>query len=153
VYLASFWVLFVHLHRVCWWHLAHTPTVSGALEETWKLMQCSYGESDSSGQHKTVHPGLMWPVFLFGAECDDDFRRNWAVEQLKALGKSKPVLQPEKRHQDTLPSFRLSQGATRNAKRAALLLESLIRKQEEMGCRVDDRDLAMQMFGCYFSIV
>ncbi|KAF5023559.1 hypothetical protein F66182_4372 [Fusarium sp. NRRL 66182] len=153
VYLASFWILFVHLHRVCWWHLSHTGTVSGAMGETWKHMQYSYGESDSASRQKTVHPALMWPVFLLGAECRDKTRQSWAVEQLKALGRTRPVLKSETQNQDTLPAFRMSQGATRNARRAALLLEALIRKQEETGCRVDDRDLAMDMFGCYFSIV
>ncbi|KAF4472183.1 C6 finger domain-containing [Fusarium albosuccineum] len=50
VYLASFWILFVYLHRVCWWHLAHTPTVHGALDETWDSFQRSYGERDDCGQ-------------------------------------------------------------------------------------------------------
>ncbi|KAM0231322.1 hypothetical protein ACHAP5_011117 [Fusarium lateritium] len=153
VYLASFWILFVYLHRVCWWHLSHTGAVSGALEETWMHMQNSYGEEDQNDQQKTVHPALMWPVFLFGAECKDERRRNWACEQLKALSRVRPVLRSEAKNQDTLPAFRMSQGATRNAKRAALLLEALIKKQDETDCRVDDRDLAMDMFGCYFSIV
>ncbi|KAM0558109.1 hypothetical protein ACHAPJ_005276 [Fusarium lateritium] len=153
VYLASFWILFVYLHRVCWWHLSHTGAVSGALEETWKHMQNSYGEEDNNSQQKTVHPALMWPVFLFGAECKDELRRSWAIEQLKALSRVRPVLKSETNNQDNLPAFRMSQGATRNAKRAALLLEALIKKQDETKCRVDDRDLAMDMFGCYFSIV
>ncbi|KAF4969433.1 hypothetical protein FSARC_3364 [Fusarium sarcochroum] len=153
VYLASFWILFVYLHRVCWWHLSHTGAVSGALEETWKHMQNSYGEEDKNSQQKTVHPALMWPVFLFGAECKDEVRRSWAIGQLQALSRVRPVLKSEEKNQDTLPAFRMSQGATRNAKRAALLLEALIKKQDEAKCRVDDRDLAMDMFGCYFSIV
>ncbi|KAJ4236957.1 hypothetical protein NW759_000080 [Fusarium solani] len=153
VYLASFWILFVYLHRVSWWHLAHTSTVEGALNETWEFMQRSYGERDDCGQYKTVHPALMWPVFVFGAECPDESRRQWAIAQLRGLAKPRPVLEVENGELDTLPAFRMSRGATKNAKRAALLLESLIEKQGEIRGRVDDRDLAMEMFGCHFSIV
>lgn len=154
VYLASFWILLVYLHRVSWWHLSHTPTVQGALEETWKHMLRSYGEKNHSGpDSRTVHPALMWPVFLFGAECLDDFKRDWAVKQLQELGQTKPVLKVENRDEDTLPPFRLSHGAIRNANRAALLLQTLISRQTALKSRVDDRDLAMELFGCYFSIV
>ncbi|KAF4333429.1 C6 finger domain protein [Fusarium beomiforme] len=154
IYLASFWILFVYLHRVCWWHLPHTAAVSRAMEKTWDHMKTSYGEADNNNsQQKTVHPALMWPVFLFGAECKDEERRRWAIEQLKALGRARPVLKSEKQNRETLPAFRISHGATKNAKRAALLLEALIQKQDETKCRADDRDLAMEMFNCYFSIV
>lgn len=153
IYLASFWILFVYLHRICWWHLPHTKAVTGALEKTWEHMKNSYGESDDRIQEKTVHPALMWPVFLFGAECKTVEHRTWAIEQLKALGKERPVLMSEAQCLENLPAFRISHGATRNAKRAALLLEALIQKQEETNCRVDERDLSMDMFNCYFSIV
>lgn len=116
-------------------------------------MKNSYGESDDRIQKKTVHPALMWPVFLFGAECKTVEHRTWAIEQLKALGKERPVLKSEAQCLENLPAFRISHGATRNAKRAALLLEALIQKQEETNCRVDERDLSMDMFNCYFSIV
>ncbi|KAF4950061.1 hypothetical protein FGADI_8507 [Fusarium gaditjirri] len=153
IYLASFWILFVYLHRVCWWHLPHTEEVTGALEKTWEHMKSSYGEVDDKSQQKTVHPALIWPVFLFGTECKDAEHRSWAIEQLQALGRARPVLESQSQDSETLPAFRISYGATRNAKRAALLLEALTRKQEETRCRVDDRDLAMDMFNCYFSIV
>jgi hypothetical protein len=153
IYLASFWILFVYLHRICWWHLPHTEVVIGALEKTWEHMTNSYGEADDKGQEMTVHPALMWPVFLFGAECKDEGQRSWAIEQLKALGRARPVLKSQNQNLDTLPAFRISHGATRNAKRASLLLEALTQKQKEMNCRVDDRDLAMEMFNCYFSMV
>ncbi|KAI8940566.1 hypothetical protein NX059_004243 [Plenodomus lindquistii] len=128
VYLASFWIFFVYLHRVCWWHLPHTRIVSSALEETWKHMQNSFGESSNSSQQKTIHPALMWPAFLLGTEREDGSQQGWAIEQLKTLGKCRPVLSTEKQHQDTLPPFRISQGATRNAIKTGLLLEALIQK-------------------------
>ncbi|KAK7403439.1 hypothetical protein QQX98_010805 [Neonectria punicea] len=150
VYLASYWILFVYLHRICWWHLDHTPTVQDALTETWNFFQSSYSED---GCFKTVHPALMWPVFVFGAECPDEGRRKWAVEQIKRLAVPRPVLELEVEKLEMLPAFRLSHGATQNAQRAALLLETLIAKQRSTGTRVDDRDLAMELFGCHFSIV
>ncbi|TPX18560.1 uncharacterized protein E0L32_002417 [Thyridium curvatum] len=150
VYLASYWVLFLYLHRVCWWHLEPTATVQMAADKTWDLLQQSYSELDRC---KTVHPALMWPVFIFGAECSDEQRRKWAVEQIKGLARPRPVLELEAGNPETLPAFRLSRGATKNSKRAALLLEALIKRQEAIGTRVDERDLAMEMFGCHFSIV
>ncbi|KAF5983332.1 monophenol monooxygenase [Fusarium bulbicola] len=153
IYLASFWILFVCLHRICWWHLPHTEAVTGALEKTWEHMKNSYGESDDRMQEKTVYPALMWPVFIFGAGRKTSEHRSWAIEQLKALGKARPVLKSEARSLENLPAFRISHGATKNAKRAAFLLEALTRKQEESNCRFDERDLAMDMFNCYFSIV
>ncbi|CAJ0551523.1 Ff.00g114530.m01.CDS01 [Fusarium sp. VM40] len=153
IYLASFWILFIYLHRICWWHLPHTKAVTGALEKTWEHIKNSYGEADDVSQEMTVHPALMWPVFLFGAECKNAEQRIWAIEQLKALGKTRPVLKSQNQNLETLPAFRISHGATRNAKQASLLLEALTQKQKEMKCRVNDRDLAMDMFNCYFSIV
>ncbi|KAL6918747.1 hypothetical protein FSST1_002773 [Fusarium sambucinum] len=153
VYLASFWILFVYLHRVCWWHLPHTDAVKDALAKTWEHMKNSYGERVSKIKRKTVHPALMWPVFLFGAECEIDEQRTWAIEQFKALGRTRPVLESQNQNLENLPEFRISHGATRNAKRAGLLLEALTQKQAERNCRIDDRDLAMDMFDCYFAMV
>ncbi|EXL68033.1 hypothetical protein FOPG_15879 [Fusarium oxysporum f. sp. conglutinans race 2 54008] len=131
VYLASFWILFVYLHRVCWWHVPHTEAVKDALEKTWEHMKNSYGEPDKKIQQKTVQPALMWPVFLFGAECEADEHCSRAIEQLKALGRARPVLKSQSQNLETLPAFHISHGATRNTKRAALLLEALTRKQAE----------------------
>ena len=153
VYLASFWILHVYLHRVCWWHFPHTEAVRNALQRTWLHMKNSYGERDSRIHEKTVHPALMWSVYLFGAECEADEQRSWAIEQLRALGRARPVLKSQKQHLETLPEFRISHGATRNAKRASLLLEALVQQQAEKNCRVNDRDLAMGMFNCYFTLV
>ncbi|KAL2793650.1 hypothetical protein BJX66DRAFT_338547 [Aspergillus keveii] len=163
VHLASFWILFVYLHRVCWWNLPHSPTVHRALEEVWLHLRAAYGESlaaldesEATGEPKgkTVHPTLLWPVFLFGLECAQADRRDWAIAQLTTLGMSKPALAPwEDEDDETLPPFRISSGATRNASRAAILLKELVEQQDRTAARVDDRDLSMKMFGCYFCIV
>ncbi|KAL1887602.1 hypothetical protein Sste5346_010103 [Sporothrix stenoceras] len=168
VYLASFWILFVHLHRISWWHLPHSALARRALAEVWQHMQRAYGEEihgPGSTMRKVIHPSLLWPVFLFGSECTDPTQAQWAIEQLEALGEAKPVLggptsnatsgdsDAVDDNNNTLPPFRLSSGATRNAKRAALLLRQLIKEQTAKQARVDDRDLSMRLFGCYFSII
>lgn len=154
VYLASFWILFVYLHRVAWWNLPLSALAMRALDETWRNLRRSYGEElPDSPLRKVIHPSLLWPLFLFGSECPDHARRMWVIEELEALGEAKPVLQSDGTDAEMLPPFRLSSGATRNAKRAAALLVELIREQEARQARVDDRDLSMRMFGCYFSIV
>jgi hypothetical protein len=153
VYLASFWVLFVYLHRINWWHLPHSALARRALNQVWEHMQRAYGEEVNSPLCRVIHPSLLWPLFLFGSECQDASQRTWAIEQLDALGEAKPILGSEPSSDDTLPPFRLSSGATRNAKRASALLRELIRVQDEQHTRVDDRDLSMKLFGCYFSIV
>jgi hypothetical protein len=152
IYLASFWILFVYLHRVSWWALPHSETAQGALEEAWRNMQRSYGEVVNGGRKKVVHPALLWPLFLFGSECMDESRRNWAIDQLEALGEAKPVVGDED-VDDVLPPFRLSAGATRNAKRAALLLRELIKRQVEQGGRIDEKSLSVELFSCHFSII
>ncbi|OAA60209.1 Zn(2)-C6 fungal-type DNA-binding domain protein [Niveomyces insectorum RCEF 264] len=156
VYLASFWILFVHLHRISWWNLPHSALAKRALAEVWQNMQRAYGEEVQGPLRKVIHPSLLWPLFLFGSESPDPAQATWAIEQLEALGEAKPVLlQPssEAADADTLPPFRLSSGATRNAKRAAALLRELIKEQQAKEARVDDRDLSMRLFGCYFSII
>jgi len=153
VYLASFWVLFVYLHRISWWHLPHSTLAQRALCEVWEHMQRAYGEEVNSHLRRVIHPSLLWPLFLFGTECQNASQRAWAIEQLDALGEAKPILGSEINSTEMLPPFRLSSGATRNAKRAAALLRELIKEQTEHHARVDDRDLSMKLFGCYFSIV
>jgi hypothetical protein len=153
LYMASFWVLFVYLHRVVWWHLPHSETTEHALQETWRHLQRSFGEVvEGGGEKKVVHPALLWPLFMFGSECEDAGRRKWAVEQLLALGNASAVVGYDEEG-ESLPPFRLSLGATRNAKRAAVLLEELIERQSARKCRVDDKELSMELFGCHFSII
>ncbi|KFY47087.1 hypothetical protein V494_00176 [Pseudogymnoascus sp. VKM F-4513 (FW-928)] len=153
VYLASFWILFVYLHRVSWWNLPHSLLTKRAMGEVWQHLQRAYGEEVNGPLRRIIHPSLLWPLFLFGSECPDPVQRTWAIEQLEALGEAKPALPCDVENAETLPAFKLGSGATRNARRAAVLLRELIKEQDEKQMRVDDRDLSMKMFGCYFSIV
>lgn len=153
MYLASFWILFVYLHRVSWWNLPHSPLTKRSLGEVWEHLQRAYGEEVNGPLRRIIHPSLLWPLFLFGSECSDPIQRAWAIEQLEALGEAKPALPCDVENEDKLPAFKLGSGATRNARRAAALLRELIKEQDETQMRVDDRDLSMKMFGCYFSIV
>jgi hypothetical protein len=151
LYMASFWILFVYLHRVVWWHLPHSETTESALEETWKNLLRSFGEV-VEGEMKVVHPALLWPLFMFGSECKDEARRDWAVEQLMALGNANAVVSYDEEGESLAP-FRLSLGATMNAKRAAVLLKELIKRQSVSKTRVDDKELSLELFGCHFSII
>jgi hypothetical protein len=151
LYMASFWILFVYLHRVVWWHLPHSETTEIALEETWQNLQRSFGEV-VEGEKKVVHPALLWPLFMFGSECNNESRRDWAVEQLMALGNANTIVGHDDEG-ESLPPFRLSLGATRNAKRAAILLRELISRQTVRKSRVDDKELSLELFGCHFSII
>ncbi|KAL2831008.1 hypothetical protein BJY01DRAFT_254426 [Aspergillus pseudoustus] len=157
VFVASFWILFVYLHRVCWWNLAHSAGGRTALEKVWTHLQSAYGEwmtGSEKRERKIVHPALLWPVFLFAAECIEENRKTWAIDQLEALAQARPVLQlHDDEDEEILPPFRIGFGATRNAKRAAVLLRELVDQQAKLGARVDDRDLSMKLFGCCFSFV
>jgi hypothetical protein len=151
LYMASFWILFVYLHRVVWRHLPHSETTDLALPETRENLQRSFGEV-VEGQKKIVHPALLWPLFMFGSECNNEERRDWAVEQLMALGNANTIVAHDDEG-ESLPPFRLSLGPTRNAKRAAVLLRELICRQSARKGRVDDKELSLEMFGCHFSII
>ncbi|KAL6251286.1 hypothetical protein RBB50_001494 [Rhinocladiella similis] len=159
VYLGSFWTLFVYLHRVSWWNLPHglphSDLVSRALAEMWRTLQRAYGEVIEGTTKKIVHPSLLWPLFLFGCECLDLDQRKWAVQQLEGLGEAKPVLEARELEDDvdTLLPFRMSSGATKNAKRAAMLLTKLTEEQDRKKCKVDARELSIRLFGCHFSLV
>ncbi|KAJ5952167.1 uncharacterized protein N7479_010580 [Penicillium vulpinum] len=152
-YVASFWILFVYLHRITWWHLPHSPLAKRALLEVWHHMQRAQGEEVDGPLRKIIHPCLMWPLFLFGSESQNQEHRTWAIEQLEALGEKRLAVPENGTNDDTLPPFKLSSGATKNAHRAAILLRELVKEQDAKQERVDDRDLSMRMFGCYFSIV
>ena len=74
------------------------------------------------------------------------------MEQLMALGNASAVVSYDEEGESLAP-FRLSLGATRNAKRAAVLLKELIARQGASKSRVDDKELSMELFGCHFSII
>jgi len=95
---------------------------------------------------------LLWPLFMFGSECEDAEKRDWAVKQLMALGNASAVVSYDEEGESLAP-FRLSLGATRNAKRAAVLLKELIVRQSVSKNRVDDKELSIELFGCHFSII
>lgn len=65
VYLASFWILFVYLHRVSWWHLKHSDIVQRALSEVWRTMQQVYGGSHRRDNEKGCTPFFIMASFPF----------------------------------------------------------------------------------------
>lgn len=163
VYAASFWVHFISIHRVAWWNLPHSDIVKKAINETWRALRRSRGlpeqltdddEARDPLPNSVIHPGLMWPLFLFGSETSDPFCQGWAVAQLKALGEASAGGQEmDIGTTDELPSFRLAQKGAQNAIRASVLWKELVQRQSKLGARVDGKYLSLELFGCHFSII
>lgn len=158
IYLASFWILFVYMHRVSWWNLPHSELTRRTLAEVWRQLQRAYGEDvGTAGTPKKtlVHPSLMWLLFVFGSECTDRSQRKWAIERLEALGEARPPVRADDRHLD--PLFPVGSGSSsrpvRNAKRAAVLLTRVTEEQERLKARANVREISMELFGCYLSIM
>jgi Fungal specific transcription factor domain len=162
IYAASFWAHFIYIHRVAWWNLSHSATVTKAIDETWQMMRRSVREPHDTMQASTlntvkvtIHPGLMWPLYLFGCETTCENQQQWAVGQLDSLG-DYSIYNPgenEDSDGDALPSFNFEKGGVQNAKRAAALLKEQIKRQNKLKRRVDGKHLSQEMFGCQFSII
>ncbi|OQU93765.1 Fungal Zn2-Cys6 binuclear cluster domain-containing protein [Cladophialophora immunda] len=167
VFLASFWILFVYMHRVSWWNLPHSELTRRALAEVWRQLQRAYGEDDTATatvtveagtpKQKVAHPSLMWLLFVFGSECTDGLQRKWAIEQFERLGEARPRPPPPASSGDaprleTLFPLGPGAGPVRNARRAALLLTRVTEEQERLKARANVREISMQLFGCYLSI-
>jgi len=148
---------------VAWWNLPHSDTAKKAINETWHALRRSRSLPDAytddenskgSNSNSVIHPGLMWPLFLFGCETPDTFCQDWAVAQLKALGEASSNVQDiDADSRDELPSFRLAQKGAQNSMRASLLLKELVQRQTKLGARVDGKYLSLELFGCHFSII
>jgi hypothetical protein len=163
VYAAAFWVHFMYIHRVAWWGLPHSDVAKKAVNETWRALRRSRGLPEQSTDdeeaivplpNSIIHPGLMWPLFLFGCETPDPLCQDWAVDQLKALGEaSAGDQQMDVGATNELPSFRLAQKGAQNSVRASVLLKELVQRQTKLGARVDGKYLSLELFGCHFSII
>lgn len=163
VYAASFWVHFIYIHRVAWWNLPHSDIAKKAVDEAWRNLRRSrdlpeeHTDDEDVGAlppNSVIHPGLMWPLFLFGCETPDPFRQDWAIAQLKALGEASSGTQEDAaKGRYELPSFRLAQKGAQNSMRASLLLKELVQRQTKLGARVDGKYLSLELFGCHFSII
>lgn len=160
IYLASFWILFVYMHRVSWWDLPHSELARWTLAKVWQSLQRACGEEavvDGAVKKSTVHPSLVWVLFVFGSECTEQTQRAWAIAQFEALGEYGTTSVVDD-GLDTvsggmLPPFRFDSGPVRNARRAAVLLTKVTEEQERLRARADVRKLSMELFGRYLSIV
>lgn len=147
VYAAAFWVHFIYIHRVAWWNLPHSNIAKTALEETWRMLRRSRGQSERHTEEEeigvscprsAIHPGLMWPLLLFGCETPDPFRQDWAVTRLKKLREASAGGQAlEEKSNNELPSFRLAEKGAQNAMRASVVLKELVQRQTKLGARID----------------
>ncbi|KAL7924542.1 hypothetical protein ACQKWADRAFT_319580 [Trichoderma austrokoningii] len=168
VYIATFWAHFIYIHRVAYWTLQHTAIARKALKETGNMMRRSVGQHihehafDASVSRTTstaIHPGLMWVCFLFGCEVSDPVQQEWAVLQLRALGRlsgttgQRPASAFDSGEGDGLPVGGLDQKGAQTALKVARLLEVIIERQTKLGARVDGKYLSQEIFGCHFYII
>ncbi|KAM0330825.1 hypothetical protein ACHAQA_003780 [Verticillium albo-atrum] len=163
VYIATFWIHFIYIHRVAFWAMKHTPIARKALEETGKMMRRSVGQHpdqlafDTSRPRTSatvIHPGLLWTCFLFGCEVSDPVQQQWAVQQLRALGELDLTSEPAgESSDDELPAFRLDEKGAQNALKVSSLLRLLVEQQTKTGPRVDGKFLCQEIFGCHFYII
>ncbi|KAL7942661.1 hypothetical protein V8C42DRAFT_354766 [Trichoderma barbatum] len=157
VYIATFWAHFIY----------HTPIALKALTQTGNMMRRSVGQPihqhafDVSISHTAstaIHPGLMWVCFLFGCEVSDPVQQEWAVLQLRALGRLSGTTQRQGTALDScegdgLPIGGLDQKGAQTAFKVARLLEVIIERQTKLGARVDGKYLSQEIFGCHFYII
>ncbi|KAK1241116.1 hypothetical protein MKX08_001090 [Trichoderma sp. CBMAI-0020] len=168
VYIATFWAHFIYIHRVAYWTLQHTAISRKALKETGNMMRRSVGQPihqhafDASISRTTstaIHPGLMWVCFLFGCEVSDPVQQEWAVLQLRALGRLSGMTGQRSasvfdgNEGDGLPIGGLDQKGAQTALKVARLLEVIIERQTKLGARVDGKYLSQEIFGCHFYII
>ncbi|KAL9477555.1 hypothetical protein ACSS6W_007396 [Trichoderma asperelloides] len=168
VYIATFWAHFIYIHRVAYWTLQHTAIARKALKQTGNMMRRSVGQPihqhafDASIPRTTstaIHPGLMWVCFLFGCEVSDPVQQEWAVLQLRALGRlsgmtgQRPNSGFDSNEGDGLPIGGLDQKGAQTALKVARLLEVIIERQTKLGARVDGKYLSQEIFGCHFYII
>ncbi|KAL7897646.1 hypothetical protein HDV63DRAFT_376460 [Trichoderma sp. SZMC 28014] len=167
VYIATFWAHFIYIHRVAYWTLQHTAIARKALKETGNMMRRSVGQPihqhafDASISRTTstaIHPGLMWVCFLFGCEVSDPVQQEWAVLQLRALGRlsgmtTQRTASAFDNEGDGLPIGGLDQKGAQTALKVARLLEVIIERQTKLGARVDGKYLSQEIFGCHFYII
>ncbi|OBT85370.1 hypothetical protein VE02_05047 [Pseudogymnoascus sp. 03VT05] len=161
VYIATFWAHFLYIHRVAWWGLPHSSTAKEALDEFWRMMCRSVREPEDNKENhlsamdrqKVIHPGLMWPMFMFGCEVEIGEKQQWSVTQLRLLGERTVTPDTEQQHSDSLPPYRLGQKGAQNAIRASVLLNEVVKRQNETGARVDGKYLSLELFGCHFTII
>lgn len=168
VYIATFWAHFIYIHRVAYWTLQHTAIARKALKQTGNMMRRSVGQPihqhafDASiprTASTAIHPGLMWVCFLFGCEVSDPVQQEWAVLQLRALGRlsgmtgQRPNSGFDSSEGDGLPIGGLDQKGAQTALKVARLLEVIIERQTKLGARVDGKYLSQEIFGCHFYII
>lgn len=161
VYMVGFWTHFIYIHRVAWWSLPHSTLVSKAIDETWKMMRRSVGQSADMDEYSpgttdqgVIHSGLIWPCFLFGCETTNPAQAAWAVAQLKALGELGSRTQDiEEDSGEDFAASRLDKKGAGNALRVSTLLKALVERQTAAGARVDGKYLCQELFGCHFYII
>ena len=124
-YLANFYVCYIHLHRVAHRHLVRSKVVSeamGKIKEITHLML--------RGSNEPIPVNMMWVLFMWGSEEEDECERRWIVDTIRSCGRS----------------------AT-NANMAADVLQEIQTRQAKEGTRVDIRTVCVELFDTTFAII
>ncbi|SPN96480.1 uncharacterized protein DNG_00008 [Cephalotrichum gorgonifer] len=123
-YLANFYVCHIHLHRVAHRHLARPEAVTTAVRKIKEITHLMVSSDES------IPVNMLWPLFLWGSEEDDQDECQWILETIRSL-----------RHVAT------------NANMAADVLQEIQRRQREAGTRVDIRSVCVELFNATFAII
>lgn len=123
-YVANFYVCYIHLHRVAHRHLPRPKVVNTALSKIKEIMHLMVNSSEY------IPVNMLWPLFLWGSEEDDQDECQWILETIRSL-----------------------QHVVSNASMAADVLQEIQRRQRAVGSRVDIRSVCLEMFNCTFVII
>ncbi|RJE25259.1 C6 finger domain protein [Aspergillus sclerotialis] len=123
-YLANFYACYINLHRVAHRCLARSKAVITAIKQIKEIMHFMVRSNES------IPVNMLWPLFLWGSEEDDEVECQWILETIRGL-----------------------QHAVTNANMAADVLQEVQRRQREAGARVDIRSVCLELFNVTFAIV
>ncbi|KAK3185590.1 hypothetical protein K4F52_005690 [Lecanicillium sp. MT-2017a] len=123
-YIANFYVCYIHLHRVAHRHLVNSEVVLNAIGKIKDITHHILRNNES------LPVNMLWPLFMWGSEEEDESERRWIVESIRNFG-----------------------GVATNANMAADVLQEIQKRQKEGGTRVDIRSVCVELFDTTFAII
>ncbi len=123
-YLANFYVCYIHLHRVAHRHLVHSEVVSNAMRKIKDITHHMLRNNES------LPVNMLWPLFMWGSEEEDEYERRWIVETIRGFGR-----------------------VATNADMTADVLQEIQKRQSNGGARVDIRSVCVELFDTTFAII
>lgn len=123
-YIANFYVCYIHLHRVAHRHLVNSEVVLNAIGKIKDITHHILRNNES------LPVNMLWPLFMWGSEEEDESERRWIVESIRNFG-----------------------GVATNANMTADVLQEIQKRQKEGGTRVDIRSVCVELFDTTFAII